>query len=302
MAINENDFRGIDLNLLIAFMVLFREQSVSAAAGKLHLGQPAVSASLARLRQLFDDPLFIRSGQRMRPTSRAQQLHQSLLPLITQLQSAIFAADEFDPAHAQATLTLGMTDWVEVLLMPRLLPRLAQAAPGIRINIVKSDPFSDALQLENGGLDMAVSVALPRQPHINRAAIASMNFVTLWHPNQLALEAPLSLRQYAALPQLMVSYQSAQRSQIDALLEEQGLARQVIYTTPHFSAIPGLLQNMPVIATVPAELGALWQRQFAFSSCQVALAIPDFELSLLWHERNNSHAALMWLKALLLET
>ena len=86
MTIKENDFRKIDLNLLIAFAVLYREQSVSAAADKLHLGQPAVSGVLSRLRTLFDDPLFIRSGHKMQPTARASELHSELLPLLEQLK------------------------------------------------------------------------------------------------------------------------------------------------------------------------------------------------------------------------
>jgi len=102
MTIKENDFRKIDLNLLIAFAVLYREQSVSAAADKLHLGQPAVSGVLSRLRTLFDDPLFIRSGHKMQPTARASELHSELLPLLEQLQSALFQQAAFDAQTAKA--------------------------------------------------------------------------------------------------------------------------------------------------------------------------------------------------------
>lgn len=129
MTIKENDFRKIDLNLLIAFAVLFREQSVSLAADKLHLGQPAVSGALSRLRDMFDDPLFIRSGHRMQPTARAVALHAELMPLLEQLQSALFQQAEFHPRQASATITLGMTDWVEMWLMPTLIPALRHAAP-----------------------------------------------------------------------------------------------------------------------------------------------------------------------------
>ncbi|KFB99199.1 LysR family transcriptional regulator [Trabulsiella guamensis ATCC 49490] len=301
MNINENDFRGVDLNLLITFMVLFREQHVSAAASKLHLGQPAVSASLARLRNLFNDPLFIRSGQRMQPTFRAVELHQSLLPLLSQLQSSIFAPPKFDPATVQATLTLGMTDWVEMLLMPRLLPVLARKAPGLRVNTVISDPFTDTQRLEKGELDMAVSVATPSMQHIRRVVVAPMNFLVLWEPAQLALETPVSAEQYAALRHVMVSYKSANRSQIDTLLEAKGLSRDVTYSTPYFSGIPGLLKNMPVIATVPYGLGELWRDQYGFTSSVLDLDIPSFEVALLWHERHDSHAALMWLKEIITE-
>ncbi|WP_092509046.1 LysR family transcriptional regulator [Xenorhabdus mauleonii] len=301
MTINENNFRGMDLNLLVTFMVLFREQSVSVAADKLHLGQPAVSASLARLRNMFNDPLFIRSGHRMQPTHRAVEIHQSILPIMTQLQTFVFKSDEFIPATVQATMTLGMTDWIEMLLMPKLLPILASRAPGLRINTVESDPFIDAQQLEKGTLDMAISVAVPSIQHICRQTVIPMNFVMLWDTGQLTLKTPVITENYAALQHVMVSYKSANRSQIDTLLESKGLSRSVVYTTPHFSALPGLLKAMPLITTVPCALGKLWQQEYGFESSPLLFDIPSFDIGLLWHERNNSHPILMWLKTIIAE-
>ncbi|MDX7986509.1 LysR family transcriptional regulator [Xenorhabdus sp. 12] len=299
MTINENNFRGTDLNLLVTFMVLFREQSVSVTADKLHLGQPAVSASLARLRNMFNDSLFIRSGHRMLPTYRAIEIHQTILPIMAQLQTFVFKSGEFSPATVQATITLGMTDWIEMLLMPKLLPTLASKAPGLRINTIESDPFIDAQQLEKGALDMAISVSMPSIQHICRQTVTPMNFVVLWDANQLALKAPMTVENYSELQHVMVSYKSANRSQIDNLLESKGVSRSVVYTTPHFSAIPGLLKTMPLITTVPSALGKLWQQEYGFESSPLMLDIPSFDIGLLWHERNNSHPVIMWLKTII---
>src|SRR5476649_2558982 len=136
MTIRENDFNRIDLNLLVVLVVLFRERSVSLAAEKLHLGQPAVSGALARLREMFDDPLFVRSAREMTPTPRAQALMESLLPLMESLQTTLFQSPAFDPATANHTFTLGMADWIEMWLMPDLLAQLRRIAPGLRINVV----------------------------------------------------------------------------------------------------------------------------------------------------------------------
>lgn len=296
MTIKENDFRRIDLNLLIAFAVLFREQSVSLAADKLHLGQPAVSGSLARLREMFDDPLFIRSGHRMQPTARAVELHGELMPLLEQLQSALFQRPEFDPAEASATITLGMTDWVEMWLMPQILPALGQVAPGIRLSVVAGDPFSDAERLENGELDLAISVASGGPRWLAREVLTTMGFTTVWHPQQLTLTAPLGLEQYVAHPHLLVSYREAASSQIDTLLGKQGLQRSICYTTPHFAGMPGLLASLPALATVPAGLADVWSGAGLCSS-PPPVAIAPFELSQLWHQRHSSDPALMWLSA-----
>ncbi len=296
MTIKENDFRRIDLNLLIAFAVLFREQSVSLAAEKLHLGQPAVSGSLARLREMFADPLFIRSGHRMLPTARAIELHDELMPLLEQLQSALFQRPEFDPARASATITLGMTDWVEMWLMPQILPLLFETAPGIRLNVVTGTPFSDPQRLETGELDMAISVAAGGPRWLEREVLTAMDFTTLWHPQQLTLDTPLTLAQYVEHPHLLVSYREAASSQIDTLLGKQNLQRHICYTTPHFAAMPGVLATLPALATVPAGLAETWQRSAGLRCSPPPLAIAPFELSLLWHQRHSSDPALMWLR------
>ncbi|SCB97707.1 LysR family transcriptional regulator [Kosakonia oryziphila] len=297
MTIKENDFRKIDLNLLIAFAVLFREQSVSAAADKLHLGQPAVSGVLSRLRTLFDDPLFIRSGHRMQPTARAEELHSELLPLLEQLQSALFQQAAFDVKTVNITLTLGMADWVEMWLMPRLIPALQQAAPGMRLNVVASDPFSDATRLEGGEMDMAISVATAGPRWLEREVLTTMSFVTLWHPQQLTLSAPLDVDTFAAHPHLMVSYREATSSHFDTLLAKTGHQRRVHYTTPHFAALPGLLETMPALATVPAGLATEWQRTRSLLASPLPLDAEPVEVALLWHQRHSSDPAVMWLKA-----
>ncbi|QJT81623.1 LysR substrate-binding domain-containing protein [Kosakonia sp. MUSA4] len=296
MTIKENDFRKIDLNLLIAFAVLFREQSVSAAADKLHLGQPAVSGVLSRLRTLFDDPLFIRSGHRMQPTARAEELHSELLPLLEQLQSALFQQAAFDAKTVNVTLTLGMADWVEMWLMPRLIPALQQAAPGMRLNVVASDPFSDATRLEGGEMDMAISVATAGPRWLEREVLTTMSYVTLWHPQQLTLSAPLDVDTFAAQPHLMVSYREATSSHFDTLLAKTGRQRRVYYTTPHFAALPGLLETMPALATVPAGLATEWQRTRGLLASPQPLDAEPIEVALLWHQRHSSDPAVMWLK------
>ncbi|OAT18519.1 LysR family transcriptional regulator [Buttiauxella gaviniae ATCC 51604] len=296
MTIKESDFRKIDLNLLIAFAVLFREQSVSLAADKLHLGQPAVSGSLARLREMFDDPLFIRSGHRMQPTARATELHTELMPLLEQLQSALFQQAEFNPAHAKATVTIGMNDWVEMWLMPQLVPALREHAPGVRLNVVASDPFTDAQRLEGGEVDMIISVANQSARWMEREQLSAMEFVTLWNPTQLQLEEPLSAETYAAQQHVLVSYREASSSHIDTLLARQGLKREISYTTPHFSALPGLLSMMPVLATVPQGLCDSWQKTWGLCSSPVPLEMAPFDVALLWHQRHNSDAALMWVR------
>ncbi|MFJ5410059.1 LysR family transcriptional regulator [Pectobacterium punjabense] len=291
----ENDFRGVDLNLLVTFLVLYRERSVSAAADKLHLGQPAVSGALARLRTLFDDPLFIRTGQVMSPTARADYLATQLSPVFEQLQSVLGEPEKFDPLTGSRAITLGMTDWVEIWLMPLLLKRLNATAPNLRINLVATDPFLDMERLENDSVDLVISVASPQAGWLKQRALLSSGFRALWHPQQLALPSPVPLSVYSQQCHLLVTYRERAHGIVDDMLEKQEMTRTIHYTTPHFSALPGILQQTPSVATVPEKLATLWCQHYGLIDSPVPLDLPRYTLSALWHARQDSNPAIKWL-------
>jgi DNA-binding transcriptional LysR family regulator len=121
MTISHNDLRRLDLNLLVAFQVLVREKSVSRAAERLFLGQPAVSGALARLRDLLHDEILVRTGRGMEPTAKALTLYAQLTPALEQIRATLFEQPAFDPAKETRTFHVGMRDWVEMWLMPELI-------------------------------------------------------------------------------------------------------------------------------------------------------------------------------------
>ncbi len=295
MNINENDFRGVDLNLLVTFLVLYREKSVSVAAQKLFLGQPAVSSALARLRELFGDSLFVRSAQGMQPTSRADYLAQRLAPLLEQIQSTLFHTPDFDPRLSQRQFTLGMADWVEICLMPPLLARLQDSAPRMRINILATNPYQDNELLEHGKVDMALSVSAAPASWLRRSPLLTQGFLVLWHPLQLPLPGPLTLAEYQRYDHLLVTYRSRAHSAIDDMLEQRGMRRHIRYTTPHFSSLPGILQRTPALTTVPAMLAGDWAKNFGLRCSPLPFSLPSFGLSLLWHQRLDGDPARRWL-------
>src|SRR5215472_5099281 len=149
MTIRANDFRNLDLNLLIAFQALVREKSVSRAAERLFLGQPAMSGALARLRDVLQDEILVRTGRGMEPTTKALALHAQLTPALESIRAALFEQPAFDPATQTRTFHLGMRDWVEAWLMPALIARVQQAAARVRIAVLASDARLGARMLEN---------------------------------------------------------------------------------------------------------------------------------------------------------
>src|SRR5215475_521994 len=149
MTIIENDFKRLDLNLLVAFQVLVRERSVSRAAERLFLGQPAMSGALARLRQAFRDKILVRTGRGMEPTTKALALYAQLTPALESIRATLLEQPVFDPATQSRTFHLGMRDWVETWLMPGLVAHVQRAAPQVRIAVRASDAQLGARMLQD---------------------------------------------------------------------------------------------------------------------------------------------------------
>ena len=297
--IRENDFYRIDLNLLTVLLVLKREGSVSRAADKLHLGQPAVSNALVRLRTMFNDPLFVRTARGMEPTPRAETLIAALGPLMEQMQEVLFQPASFTPAEATHVFRLGMSDWVERWLMPELQACITREAPGIVLQVTASDPFRDAELVVRGEIDLAISVGESTPATLRRERLGSHTFCTFWHPEQLSLKAPLTLENYVAHNHLLVSYRGATWSAIDEQLAVLGKSRSVRYVTPHFSSLPPLLARIPALATVPSGLTNDWVDHYGLCCSPVPVETPEIALSLLWHKRCDNDMPLNWLKEVL---
>ncbi len=291
----ENDLSRIDLNLLTVFLVLHREGSVTRTAEALHLGQPAISGALKRLREMFNDPLFVRSAKGMLPTPRAEALIAHMQPLMENLHTVMFGAQDFSAATARHTFRVGMSDWSEHWLMPELLPAIAHDAPGVGLHIIAADPFQVRGLLEQDAIDIAVSLNKPSTGEVVSEPIMTMGVTTLWSPQQIPCNGPLSINDFIAYEHVMVSYRDAKHSEIDRRLADQGLQRRVRYITPNFSTFPLLLTTMPLFATVPQGLARRWQQHFALRSSVPPIAYPAFTLCILRHKRREQDPALNWL-------
>lgn len=295
MTIDERDFRTIDLNLLVVFHVLIRERSVSRAAQRLFLGQPAVSGALARLRKLFNDELLVRTGRSMEPTTKALLLYAQLGPALEAVRATLVEQPGFDPAKQQRVFRIGMRDWVESWLMPGLLETVQRVAPGIRIAVLASDASHGTRMLDSDDMDLGVSVFPPGPSWQRNERLTSMRYRCVYDGKRLGLPSPLSLEDYLAHPHLVTPPQAEFHGVVDDELVGRKKRRTVLYTTTRLGALPYILKKAALIATVPEQAAQRWTEAFGLMSSPVPVPIAPFELSMIWHAKRDDDPGLQWL-------
>jgi len=239
--------RDLDLNLLRVFAVVAEAGSVTEAASRLYLTQPAVSAALRRLTEAVGAPLFVRRGRGLALTSRGERLHVTLVPHLSAIVEAALASPTFDPATSERTLRIGFADSAEVWLLPLLLRELADEAPNMRIISVPVQFRTVAAALANG-LDAAVTVADELPATVRRKPIASKGFVCLFDPRHVRMRRAPTLDEYFAKEHVIVSYNGDLRGIVEDVLARP---RRIRCSVSSFANIGAIVDGSPLVATVP---------------------------------------------------
>lgn len=304
MNIDTVNLSRIDLNLLVHFNALLTERSVTRAAVRVGIGQSAMSHNLARLRELFGDELLTRSPEGLRLTPRAAALTEPVRATLTHIQALVSTDQAFDPATAVRTFRFGLPDSMEVLIMPALLARLREVAPGIQLRLYNFD-FSRLLdELDSDELDIAIGYdAFPQgQAHHKRRLLFTETHLCIFNAETTGIAPPISIGDYVRLPHILTSLRpgrSSARGVVDEALDKLGLARMVALTTPRFLTVPSLLMRAPVIATMHARLARLFAAEMGLSISPPPVELREVAVSLLWHASYDRDPAHQWLRQLI---
>jgi LysR family transcriptional activator of mexEF-oprN operon len=252
--------RDLDLNLLRVFVVVASTGSVTRAAAKLYLTQPAISAALARLTRAVGAPLFVRSGRGLSLTPRGAQLFAQLAPLLRQIIDAALAPPAFDPRTSERTLRIGASDAMEDLLLAPLLRVLAREAPRMRLIALPVQFRTVAEALAARQIDMAVTVAdeLPASV-LRKELLHSHGFVCLFDPRHVRLAGRLSEREYFAHEHVIVSYNGDLRGVIEDFFHKQ---RRVRCSVSSFGHVPEMVNDSPLLATLPGMIARHIQTRY----------------------------------------
>lgn len=283
--INVRALRKFDLNTLLALHTLLETQSVSQTAQRLHLGQPAISHILKRLREHTQDPLLIRQGRGYLLSAYAESLRQPLADCLALAQDLINPSTLFDPAAANGEIHLSMPDLVEVALLPELVEQLRREAPNLLLRIESTAPDDLEDAISNGRIDATIGYFPRPRSSLMHEHLFSAGICCFYHPAQLQLAAPLSASELAALPHITAHYAGTGNSIVDGWFRKQGLARRILVSTGSFQPITPLLARTPAIALLPEVMARLLGDEL----CAIPLTDPALTLpiDLAWHPRNN---------------
>ncbi|RTF12728.1 LysR family transcriptional regulator [Serratia marcescens] len=292
---------NVDLNLLVVFEALYQTRNVTAAGRRLNRAQPSVSNALARLRILLNDPLFVRSGGGMAPTPRAHQLMPQIRQVLEQIHLALAPPARFDPATAgQRRFTLAAGDYADILLLPAIISRLRQTAPGIDIRVSRLDRHNIYRQLDRGEVDIALGGHLSgTESHYVRTLFEEhlVCIASRSHP-QLA-DGRWDLARYLSLPHGLYAPadDGSARGLVDRRLAEIGGQRRVAVTFSHIVALPAVVADSDLIATLAASVARRFSdpQRVRFLPLPNELAIAPFPIELIAGRQAQRDPALIWL-------
>jgi DNA-binding transcriptional LysR family regulator len=291
-----DELRRFDLNLLVAFDILIAERSVTAAARRMGVGQPAMSNALARLRDMFGDPLLIRTSAGMQPTGRALDLVEPVSRLLAGLRAEVFRERGFSPETDKRTFRIGVSDQVEAALMKGVLQAVARDAPGVKIVARSVEMRLGADLLSAGTLDVAIGYFPEVESELDVETLYHESFVCLFDAQACGVAPPLSLDTYIALPHVLVSLRGQPFGHVDELLEKIGKQRDVVYTTPHFLAVPFLLHGLRAVAALPRRLAENCADAAGLSICPIPLPSEGYDVRMAWHSGTGADPGRVWLR------
>jgi len=295
------NLRSLDLNLLVVFDALMREQHVTRAANAIGLSQPAFSNALTRLRERLGDELFIRTPTGMKPTPWALELSG---PVSTALQDIKNALDgvSFDPATSKRRFSVATPDYATITLFPKLLCRLQSEAPDIVLQAL-TPSLHYGEYLDNQRADIALFNWPDPPDRFKSEVLFQEDWVCVMRPDHPMASKPATIDRYSSVKHLLISAKGERRNWVDEVLAEHGRTRHVAYAMPTYGPAPVILDKTDLVLTCPASVAREFKERTGMlvSKCPIHTPLSVKSIHMVWHSRLGNHPAHIWLRDLLRE-
>lgn len=287
----------MDLNLFRVFEVVFRERNLTRSAAVLHVSQSAVSHSLARLREHFADPLFVREGRGVTPTALALRLAPSISDSLARLQRSLEGLQGFDPLQDERTFTLSLPEQLELVLLPPLLAHLRRCAPYCKVRTAGLRWSELKLELAAGRIDLAVQIARPAEANLRQMQLLSEPLCVVVGP---AFEGELTTERYLAAEHIAVASWRRGLCYEDLALGHMGLMRKVVQQCQNYQAASLVVAQSDLLLTMSRRHAELVNAALNNRLLEMPLPLPSIALNLYWHEAAEHEPMNRWLREQLL--
>ncbi|MBL0252235.1 MAG: LysR family transcriptional regulator [Polaromonas sp.] len=290
--------KTIDTRLLQVFNEIYAKKSVSNAALALGLPQPAVSIALAKLREHFANPLFVRTTDGMVPTPLGAELIEPVRAALNAVSAVVDFSTHFDPSTSKRVFKIAMTDISQLILLPKLWESLRLTAPGVGIDVFPLSSDTPQL-LESGAVDLALGYVPELEAGFYQQRLFSQHFVCMVSQSHPRIQGKLKLKQYLQEDHAAIVSSGAAPKIIDETLHAMGKERRIALRIPHFLGASFVVELTDLLITIPQRLAEVLQGRGAYVIYPVPFAIPTYEVKQHWHERYHHDAASRWLRGVI---
>ena len=287
-----SDIRKADISLLLTLSVLLEEGSVSRTAIRLNLTQPTVSNMLARLRNLFDDPLFTRTKHGLIPTSRALALEPELRKILSSVE-ALVAPQTFDPASCDATVTISSNDYMQFVVLAPALIAMSKMAPNLRFAVRQAEIEDLPELMDRGEIDIAVTTPEFSDVRLRDEHLYFEDYVLVSRIGHPMGKSPISIEQFLAFEHAIVSPTAGSfHGPTDDSLDKMGLKRRVVISVSSFFTLTEVVEHSDTLALIPRRLYDKFSDRLVMA--EAPIPVKGFEVMAVWHNRNHSDPLRKW--------
>jgi DNA-binding transcriptional LysR family regulator len=291
------DISDLDLNLLVAFEAILATRSVTAAAARLDISQPTMSYSLAKLRRVFDDPLFVRTSTGLQPTPRALQLAEPVRRALEIVRSQVLKQTHFDPVKSTRTFTLSMSGVAGMHFLPRILQFLAREAPGVNLKTVALGRHELEDAMADGELDLLIGFFPDlRKAGFYQQSLFHHRYVCMVRTGHPRVGTAITLKQYVSESHVVVRHGGRSYEVIERFLEKSGIVRRVVLETPHSTSVPFIIASSDLIAVLPISMAEAFADFPGLKTVSLPFSLPTVHIKQHWHERFQNDEENMWLR------
>lgn len=291
-----NHLTKANLNLLVIFDILMKEQNLTKTGQQLNLSQPAISHALKGLREMFNDELFFKGPGGMRPTDHALRLIEPVRQALAKIEGVLTIKDTFEPETSSRIFQLGLSDYATFMLLPPVVARLAREAPCATIDVQHINKPEKSQMLENGDIEMSIALFDKAPKRLESKELFNERLVCIADQDNKELTDGLTLEKFVKLPHLLISFSEDSIATVQRALSEQGLKRHVALRVRHVVPAGYVIKNSSLIAVLPERLAMFLEKMIKIKIHEIPLELEPQKVMMVWHKRSDSDAGLVWLR------